>query len=227
MNRGLMMSSAVVLGAAVCAVAQPYSQLKFDIDNMEMKFYSGFNGSGSSLASVTAGGGANFTGSWQFVLGPGAYVNNQIEGNNLSGGSGPFFPAGGATLVGASGFLNFQNGSLVNGTFSFDAPDASSGLDTVSGTLGNSGTSSLFPLGNAWFVDGLVLTGGFVDQGDGKYAQVDVSLFNNVSFFGSFAALFVSDDGTSADYDMVVEIPAPGAALALAAAGLVTIRRRR
>lgn len=223
--------AAVVVALGSAATAQPYSQLKFDIDAMTIGFTSGANGTGAAISTISSGGGLGFTGSWGMNFGNAVLQNNEVFGNNLTGGLGQFFSAGNATLVSAAGFLNFNAGNLVDGSFQFGVSNNGAGVDTVQGTFSNSGTSFITGGGlGPWNVSGLVINSTFTDgDNDSNFGNnVDISLFINNIFGGSFAEFFLADNGTNGDFDMVVEVPAPGSTvLGIAAVGLLATRRRR
>ena len=228
---GKMIGATAVFALAAAATASPFSQLKFDINGMAIGFTDGPNGTGNAVSTISSGGGNNFTGSWGMNFGAAAFLDNKVRGNNLTGGNGPFVVAGSATLVSVDGFLNFNNGDLVDGTFKFGVTNNGAGVDYVQGSFSNSGTSFITGGGaGPWNVSGLVINSVFVDNdNDANYGlDVDISLFVNQVFGGSFAEFFLADNGSNGDFDMIVEVPAPGSAvLGLAAAGLLASRRRR
>lgn len=225
-------AGAAVLALTAIATASPFSQLKFDINEMDVTFTSGANGTGAALPTVSAGGGLNFTGSWgmKFIANS-TFVD--ITGNNLTGGAGPFANAGAATLVGVGGYFNFVNGVLTGGNFVFTVNAAGGGTETIQGTFANSGTSFItgsVPNG-PWFVTGLVVNATFTDNGTAGIfgTSVDITKFINQTFGGTFSQIFVSNDGTNGDFDMIITIPNPAAASmgVLGLVGVAGLRRRR
>lgn len=235
-NFGKVIGATAVLALATAATASPFSQLKFDINGMDVLFTDGSNGSGSSLASVSAGGGLNFTGSWELTFGNAFLVGGGARGNNLSNGAGPFTFAGTATLTSITGFLNFSNGSLTGGSFQFGVSSVGGGDDFIQGSFSNSGSSFITGAvpGGPWFVTGLVINSTFTDgDGDSIYGDnIDMAHFVNKVFGGSFSEIFLSDNGTNGDFDMIIEAPGVPAPLAASAgfAGLIGLgaqRRRR
>lgn len=231
-----MIVGGTVLALASAAVAVPYSQLKFDINGMDVNFYAGANGAGASYATVSAGGGLNFTGSWEMTFGNAFLVGGGVRGNNLSSGAGPFTFAGTATLTSASGYLNFVNGSLTGGSFSFGVSNNGGGNDFIQGSFSNSGSSVITGAvpGGPWFVTGLVINSTFTDgDGDSNFGDnVDMTKFISQIFGGSFSEIFLSDNGSNGDFDLIIEAPqAPGIPAPLAASmgvvGLLSVGARR
>ncbi|MCA9279826.1 MAG: hypothetical protein H6815_09595 [Phycisphaeraceae bacterium] len=234
MKTGTFVGFAVTGLVATVAVAQPFNQLKYDINEFEMNMYAGPNGTGAQYATITAGGGLNYTGSWVMTFDANTFLtNNQVRGNNLPLGFGPFMNAGTAILNDFTATLNFVNGAVVDGSFSVSADSLGGGSDVLVGSFANNGTSNLQGAPNGpYFVFGDVLSASFNDDGaDSIYGQnVDISNFinNGNNFFGAFAEILVADNGTQADFDLLVIVPAPGTAmLSLAGAGLLAVRRRR
>lgn len=218
------------------AVASPFSQLKFDINGMDVNFFAAANGTGASIATVSAGGGLNFSGSWELTFGNAFLVGGGVRGNNLSSGAGPFNFAGTATLTAATGYLNFANGSLTGGTFQFGVSNNGGGSDLIQGTFANSGSSVITGAvpGGPWFVTGLVINSTFTDgDGDSNFGDnVDITKFINQVFGGSFSEIFLSDNGTNGDFDLIIEAPTPpGVPTPMAATmglvGLLSVGARR
>ncbi|MCA9279825.1 MAG: hypothetical protein H6815_09590 [Phycisphaeraceae bacterium] len=233
---GKMIGATAVFALAAAATASPFSQLKFDINGMDVNFTSGANGTGAALATVSSGGGLNFTGSWELTFGNAFLVGGGARGNNLSSGAGPFSFAGTATLTSITGFLNFTNGSLTGGSFEFGVSNNGGGNDFIQGNFSNSGSSNITGAvpGGPWFVTGLVINSVFVDNdGDTQFGDnIDMAKFVGQIFGGSFSEIFLSDNGTNGDFDIIIEapgVPTPMAAAmgVLGLAGIGSQRRRR
>lgn len=234
MKTGTIFGMALVGIVASAAVAQPFSQLKYDINEFEMNMYAGANGTGAQFATITSGGGLNFTGSWVMSFDANTFLtNNLVRGNDLPLGFGPFSAAGTAVLNDFTATLNFVNGSVVDGTFSVSADSIGGNSDVLNGTFANNGTSSLQGGPNGpYFVFGSVMSASFADDAsDSIYGQnVDISEFINGgnNFFGAFAEILVADNGSQADFDLLVIVPTPGTAMiGLAGVGMLAGRRRR
>lgn len=223
-----------VAGLASSAFAGPFSQLKMDINEFDLKFYTGANGTGGQLATVTAGGGLGFTGSWVMSFTSQTFItNNTVYGNNLPLGFGPYALAGTAQLTSFTGTLNFNAGSLTDGTFSIGVKSVGGLEDFLKGDFVNNGSSVIVgaPTG-PFFIAGAVDDGTFVDDAtDAIFGDnVDISAFLAAGNFfpGAFAEILVANNGSNADFDIAVVVPAPGSiGLALVGAGMIAARRRR
>ncbi|MCA9279128.1 MAG: hypothetical protein H6815_14210 [Phycisphaeraceae bacterium] len=243
-------AGAIALALTAVASADPYSQLNFDMTGFEVSFYSGANGTGTQLASVSAGGGLNFTGSWEFSFSNGALMGNSVMGNNLTGGQGPFLHAGTAQLSGFEGVarMNIVNGIVEYARFVIEVPNAANGVDVFGfGYDDSSHVNNIAiqqAIGGAWTVDGFGEMGfykGGIFDGDGDNIlgdDVDLSVFN-MGPFAPFSyiptTLFrVQNDGSNMDVNLIFDsganaIPMPLTS-AMGFAGLIAIgsvRRRR
>ncbi|MCH8269669.1 MAG: hypothetical protein IH985_00465 [Planctomycetes bacterium] len=231
----------VVLGAALVSStqAQPFSQLKIDINDVKVTMSSAFFTGGASAF----GGGSAYTGDMTFAMATSPVVTNfagnWFGNNNPTPAVGPFFDAGSpGTLFSITGLLRFSAGTLTGVSFGFSNA-AGDGGDSFSTLIASGGTLIYIPAGasSTYEVTGLTFSGFFLDpDSNSAFSAVDISRFLSGGLAHGLIKNFLIPDVAIAaggfteqvQIDLFIVIPLPGGA-GLAGFGLIAlgVRRRR